>query len=171
MAKSIGSRITILANRIICNHDLHYNTRRLHWSCDCSKRRTITFRNAWNSNAGTQGNVEKGLAKPAAAAAHFWHRCTWPLETGDKKGRPGRRTGRYETLHRSGLVHRKLGHTTSKRDVDTHLGDKEVSTNAFLKNEAVKEELTDTNTKAIERIKLGSNKMCIRQNLVRKDVV
>ena len=55
--------------------------------------------------------------------------------------------------------------------VDTHLGDKEVSTNAFLKNEAVEEELTDTNTKAIERIKIGSNKMCIREYLGRKDGV
>ena len=42
-------------------------------------------------------------------------------------------------------------------DVDTHLSDTEVSTNAHVKNEAVKEKLTDTNTKAIERIKLGSN--------------
>ena len=31
--------------------------------------------------------------------------------------------------------------------------------NALLKNEAVKEELTDTNTKAIERIKIGSIKL------------
>ena len=37
------------------------------------------------------------------------------------------------------------------------ISDKEVSTDAFLKNEAVKEELTDTNTRAIERTKLGSN--------------
>ena len=45
--------------------------------------------------------------------------------------------------------------STSQMDVDTHLGDKEVSTDAFSNNEAVKAELTDTNTKAIEIIKTG----------------
>ena len=49
--------------------------------------------------------------------------------------------------------------------VDTHLSNQEVNTNALVKNEAVKEELTDTNTKAIERIKIGSNKICIRADL------
>ena len=52
-------------------------------------------------------------------------------------------------------------------DVDTHLGDKEVSTNALLENEAVKEELTDTNTKSIEKFKIGSNKICIREDLAK----
>ena len=54
--------------------------------------------------------------------------------------------------------------STSKTDVDTHLGDKEVSTVAFSNNDAVKEELTDTNTKAIERIQIGSNTICIRED-------
>ena len=53
----------------------------------------------------------------------------------------------------------KLGHTTSDMNVDAHLRDKEVSTDAFVKK-AVKEDLTDTNTKAIERIK-----NCFKQNL------
>ena len=44
--------------------------------------------------------------------------------------------------------------TTSQMNVDTHLSDKEVSTNALVKNEAVKEELTDTNTKALKKTKL-----------------
>ena len=52
-------------------------------------------------------------------------------------------------------------------DVNT-LGDKEVSTHALLKNEAVKEEITKTNTAAIERIKIGSNKMCIREDLAKE---
>ena len=42
-------------------------------------------------------------------------------------------------------------------NVDTHLSDKEVSKDALVKNEAVKEELTDTTTKAVERIQIGSN--------------
>ena len=45
------------------------------------------------------------------------------------------------------------GNFNSNMEVDTHLGDKEVNTNAFLKNEVVEEELTDANTKVIERIK------------------
>ena len=55
----------------------------------------------------------------------------------------------YVTDHstETDLDTKKLGHTTSNMDVDTHLGDKEVSTNALLKNEAVKEEITETNTK------------------------
>ena len=40
-------------------------------------------------------------------------------------------------------------------DVDTHLGKKKVSTNAFSQAEAVKEEIAETNTKAIESIKIG----------------
>ena len=32
----------------------------------------------------------------------------------------------------------------------------------------VKEELTDTNTKAIERIKIGSNKICIQEDLAKE---
>ena len=34
--------------------------------------------------------------------------------------------------------------------VDTHLGDKEVNTNAFLETEVVEEELTDAKTKVIQ---------------------
>ena len=55
--------------------------------------------------------------------------------------------------------------------VDTHLSNQEVNTNVLVKNEAVKEELTDTNTKAIERIKIGSNKICIRADLAKKKMV
>ena len=39
------------------------------------------------------------------------------------------------------------------------------------KNEAVKEELTDTNTQATERIKIGSNKICIREDLAKEKMV
>ena len=63
---------------------------------------------------------------------------------------------RLETHRRSGLATKKLEHTTSDMNMETHFSDKEVSTDALVENEAVKEELTDTNTKAIERIKIGS---------------
>ena len=56
-------------------------------------------------------------------------------------------------------------------NVDTHLSDNEVSTDALVKNEAVKEELTDTKTKAIERINVGSNNICIREDLAKEKMV
>ena len=56
-------------------------------------------------------------------------------------------------------------------DVGTHLSDKEVSTSAPVKNEAAKEEFTDTNTKAIERIKIGSHKIFIREDLAKEKMV
>ena len=40
---------------------------------------------------------------------------------------------------------------TSQMDVDAHLSDKEVSKNAPVKNEVVKEDFIDTNTKAIDK--------------------
>ena len=63
------------------------------------------------------------------------------------------------------LVTRKLGQTSSNMDVDT-----QVTTQAFSKDEIVKEEedAIETNTKEIERIKLGSNKFCIRNDLAKK---
>ena len=51
----------------------------------------------------------------------------------------------------------------SEMDVDTHLGDKEVNTNAFLKDEA--------NNQAIERVKVGSIKFCIRKDLAKEKMV
>ena len=61
--------------------------------------------------------------------------------------------------------------TTSKMDVDAHHDDREVNTNALLNNEAVKEEITETNTKAIQRIKSGSIKICIREDLAKQKVM
>ena len=43
--KSAGSRIGILADEVICNHD--YDTSRLHCPCDFSRRRSNTFRTTW----------------------------------------------------------------------------------------------------------------------------
>ena len=55
--------------------------------------------------------------------------------------------------------------------MDTHHGDKEFSTNALLENEVVEEELTDANTKVIERIKIASNKNGIREDLAKEKVL
>ena len=84
----------------------------------------------------------------------------------------GRSARRLETHRRSGPSTEETGRNSpSRMDVDTHLSDKEVSTNAPVKNKAVKEEFTDTNTKAIERIKNGPNKMCIRDDLAKEKMV
>ena len=61
-----------------------------------------------------------------------------------------------EDLETGGIPHRTW-------IVDTHLGNKEVSTNAFSQAGAVKEEIAETRTKAIQRIKIGSNKIYIRE--------
>ena len=46
--------------------------------------------------------------------------------------------------------------TASQVDVGTHLSGQEVAADALLKNEA--------NTQEIERVKIGSNKICIRED-------
>ena len=66
---------------------------------------------------------------------------------------------------------RKVGRTTSDMNVATHLSDKEVRTDALVKKEVVKEELTETITKAIERLKIGSNNLCIREDLAKEKMV
>ena len=65
---------------------------------------------------------------------------------------------------------RKLVHT-SDMNVDAHLSDKEVSTDALVKDEAVKEEFTETKKKATERTKIDSNKVCIREGLAKEKMV
>ena len=51
----------------------------------------------------------------------------------------------------------KLVLASSEAEADTHLTGKEA--------------LTDTNTKEIERIKIGSNKICIREDLAKEKMV
>ena len=75
-----GSRVAILANEIIYNHDLRHKNRRLLWPCDCSKRRSSTFRKACDTKTRTQGHVEEKLAKPAAAA---WEKPQQPISHTD----------------------------------------------------------------------------------------
>ena len=47
---------------------------------------------------------------------------------------------------------------TSKVDVGSHLSEQEVITDAFSKN--------DANTQKVERVKIGSNKICLPEDLV-----
>ena len=58
---------------------------------------------------------------------------------------------------------RKLVQTVSKVDVGTHPREQEVITDAFSNDEA--------NTQEIERVKIGSNKSCIREDPVTENMV
>ena len=104
--------------------------------------RTGDFREARNSKASTWSNVEKELAKPAGAAAA------------------------YRFLHKP----KKLGQTTSDMETDALL-EKEDITHAFSQAEAGKEEIAEANTEVIERIKMGSDKICIRNDMTKKNVM
>ena len=95
---------------------------------------------------------------------HAHGTSTWKLDV--KKGSLGWSTRRYGSLHRSTAATRKLGQTSSNMVVDT-----QVNTQAFSKDETVKEEFTETKTEEIERIELGSNKICIRDDLVKNTMM
>ena len=73
--------------------------------------------------------------------------------------------------HRSGSRPQETGHYTSNMDVDTHLDDKKVCTNALLKNKVEKEEITETNTKVIERIKSDSHKILVCAKIWRRRIL
>ena len=93
----------------------------------------------------TLKRIKPAAARTASAAAHFQHR-------------------RHKTLEAEG--DQTLGNrmqSISKMDVDTHLGDKEVSTDAFSNNEA--------NDQVIQRVKVGSNNICIREHLAQEKMV
>ena len=58
---------------------------------------------------------------------------------------------------------RKLVQATSEADAETHPTEKEAFTDAFSNNEA--------NTQEIKRIKIGLNKICIREDLAKEKMV
>ena len=70
--------LQFLANEIFCNHDLRHNTSRLHWPCDCSRRRSSKVRTACDTKAAPKVTLTRNWQKPAAgaAAAHFTHKRT-----------------------------------------------------------------------------------------------
>ena len=72
------------------------------------------------------------------------------METESDLGKQGRSA---KHIAEADQVPGKWEQFTSQMSVDTHLSNQEVNTNAVVKNEAAKEKLTDTNRKAIERIK------------------
>ena len=97
-------------------------------------------------------------------------RRTQPLEKCGRKGALGWSTRRFDLLHRVESSHRKLGQTTSDMETDAFLK-KEVITDTFSHAEAVKEEIAEKNTEVIESIKIGSNKICIRADLAKENMM
>ena len=92
--KSAGSRIGILADEVICNHDLRFDTGRLHWPCDLSQWRTSTFRKAWNCEACTEGNVEK-IGKASSSSSPI---LTQTYLTSGNRVQKGKTRLEYKTL-------------------------------------------------------------------------
>ena len=68
------------------------------------------------------------------------------------------------------LATRKLGQTTSHMETDAFLK-QEVITNTLSQAEAVKEEIAEKNTEVIERIRIGSNKICVREDLAKENMM
>ena len=109
---------------------------------DCIDRVTpqdgdrVLFETACDTKTRTQGHVEAELESNSRSSKRATWESTAEVQDDSKH------------IAEADQATRKLGHTTSDMNVDTHL--------RLVKNEAVKEELTDTNTKAIERVKTGS---------------
>ena len=95
-----------------------------------------------NSKTSTQNNVEKEVAKPAAA---FSSKRSTEVTTS-----PG-----------------QLGQINSDTETDSVLKKEDV-TDTISQTDAVKEE---ANTEAIDKIKMGSNKICIRNDLAKKSMM
>ena len=84
-----------------------------------------------------------------------------------RKWRPGKsRAGvRDDAKHATEVeqASRKLVRATCEADVRTHLSEKEVITDAFSNNKG--------NTQDIGRVKIGSNKICIREDPAKEEMV
>ena len=72
---------------------------------------------------------------------------------------------RDDTKHATELeiASKKLVRATSEVDAGTRLNEKEVITDAFFNNEAI--------SQGIERVKISSNKICIREDLANQKIV
>ena len=66
---------------------------------------------------------------------------------------------------------RKWVQDTSEMDIDAHRSKEEINTDTILEGEVVEEEITDANKEAIEKIKKGSNTICIREDPSKEKMV
>ena len=150
---------------------------------DCIDRVTVQngdrvlFERLATPMSAPKAHVEVELAKPAAAARAAARSSPFHTQTYLVSGNRATWESKAEVqddskyIEEADQVPGNRQQFTSQMDVDTHLSNQEVSTNALVKNEAVKEELTDTNTKAIERIKIGPDKICFREDMAKEKIV
>ena len=138
----------------ICNHDLRYDTS----SVTSQNGERVLFE-----------RLETPRPTPKVTLRKDWKSQQQHSTSGTDVRSPWKREARREdqagvqnvSNHSTevDLATRKLGHTASNMEVDIRFYNKGVSTNAVLESEAVKEETAEANTKANERIKIGSNKI------------
>ena len=105
------------------------------------------------------------------AAFHFWHRRTLLLEAGLKKGRPGWSTRRYGPLHRSQPSPQETGAYHLEHGCGYLCRWQRSQHTCTLEERSCERKITETNTIAIERVKIGSNKICIREDLAKEHMM
>ena len=120
------------------------------------------IREARHTKASTQGYAEEQLACAAGASAALtlkesvdcsWKQhATWESEAGVR-----------DDTKNATDVEIWCDSSITKMDVDAHLSEQEVITDAFSNNEA--------NTQEIERVKMGLNNICIREDLATEKMV
>ena len=130
---------------------------------DCIDRVTsdggdrVLLRTTWNSKATAQGNIEQELAMPAATF-HFWHRLTELVGTRAEKRGLTWSSRRFETRPwRPGNWEQSV----STKD-EIHSDDVDVTTSTLPSG--------DANNQIIERIKVGSKEICIREDPVKESM-
>ena len=126
-----------------------HDTGRLHWSCDFSEWRSSEFWRLGTPRPAPKVTLKKNWQSPQQQQ-HSTSDTDVPSLWKQRTKREDQAGVQDITDHSTepDFATRKLGHTTSKMDVDTHLSNKEVSTNALLKNEAVKDELIQNEYKS-----------------------
>ena len=141
----------------------------------------------WQTRTFTRDRVNferLGPSRPAPRATlkKNWHSQQQQHSTSgteDLAPGNGRQKGRTRLEHKTLRTtpqkrtspQRKLGHTTSNMDVDTHFGDREVSRITFLQSEAMKEESQRRTQKQLKESTLVRTKICIREDLAKENMM
>ena len=159
--QSAGSRIATLATNIICNHHcatvpgdciyrvISQNGDRVLFERLATPRPApnSTLKSNWHTQQQQQRTLREGV-----------NSISEEIATCESKARV-----RDETKNSSSVEVAVVNsmRTVSKVDVCTRLSEQEVITDAFSNNES----------QEIERVKIGSNKICIREDLVKEKMV
>ena len=164
--KNAGSMLAIVSSEVICNHDPGRNI-------SCSKRWVFLKRLATPRPTPKvmlkriwQKQQQQQLHQPIS---HTDVPSLWKQRTIWESNAESQDDSKH--IIEADEAPGSRMQSTSQVEVDIHLGDGEVSTDGFSKNEAMKEELTDTNTKAIERIKIDSKKICFCEDQAKEKML